>query len=160
MCCCRYSYRGIVGWATAAFLLASLAPPGGLAEEPAGLRFSNRCLMVSPNEGCAVADVNRDGRPDVIAGTHWFAAPDFVPRPLRDIPEVSLGFGDNEFYANNGDHVWDVDGDGWIDVLSGGWTEPELCWYKNPGSKGLEKGSFVGQECTLRFTAADLRRAA
>ena len=140
MCCCRYSYRGIVGWATAAFLLASLAPPGGLAEEPAGLRFSNRCLMVSPNEGCAIADANRDGRPDIIAGTHWFAAPDFVPRPLRDIPEVSLGFGDNEFYANNGDHVWDVDGDGWIDVLSGGWTEPELCWYKNPGSKGLEKG--------------------
>jgi hypothetical protein len=96
--------------------------------------------MVSPNEGCAIADVNRDGRPDIIAGTHWFAAPDFVPRPLRDIPEVSLGFGDNEFYANNGDHVWDVDGDGWIDVLSGGWTEPELCWYKNPGCTGLEKG--------------------
>jgi len=111
------------------------------ADEPAeGLKFSKRCLMVSPNEGCAIADVNRDGKLDIIAGTHWFAAPDFIPRPVRDIPQVSLGFGAKEFYANNGDHVWDVDGDGRPDVISGGWTEPELCWYKNPGKKGLEMG--------------------
>jgi hypothetical protein len=96
--------------------------------------------MLSPNEGCAIADVNRDGKPDIVAGTHWFAAPDFVPRPLRDIPQVSLGFGAKEFYASNGDHVWDVDGDGWPDVISGGWTEPELYWYKNPGKTGLERG--------------------
>lgn len=110
------------------------------ADSPRGLRFSRRCLMVSPNEGCAVADVNRDGKLDIIAGPCWFAAPDFIPRPLRDIPQVSLGFGENEFYANNGDHALDVDGDGWVDVLSGGWTEREFCWYRNPGPKGLEKG--------------------
>jgi hypothetical protein len=96
--------------------------------------------MVNPNEGCAVADVNRDGRLDVIAGTHWFAAPDFIPRPIRDIPQVSLGFGSKGFYANNGDHAHDVDGDGWPDVISGGWTESELYWYENPGKEGLQKG--------------------
>ncbi|MDP2895969.1 MAG: VCBS repeat-containing protein [bacterium] len=105
-----------------------------------GLKFSRRCLMVSPNEGCAIADVNRDGKPDIIAGTSWFAAPDFIPRPVRELQQVSLGFGANEFYANNGDHLCDVDGDGWIDVISGGWTEAELFWYKNPGKDGLEKG--------------------
>ena len=110
------------------------------AGEPAGLKFSRRCLMVSPNEGCAIADVNRDGKPDIIAGTSWFAAPDFIPRPVRELQQVSLGFGANEFYANNGDHLCDVDGDGWIDVISGGWTEAELFWYKNPGKQGLEKG--------------------
>ncbi len=118
------------------FCLASLSS----ASETGGLKFSKRCLMVSPNEGCAVADVNRDGKLDIIAGTHWFAAPDFVPRPVRDIQQVSLGFGANEFYASNGDHVCDVDGDGWIDVFSCGWTEAELYWYKNPGKTGLEKG--------------------
>jgi len=111
-----------------------------LADDAEGVTFSRRCLMVNPNEGCAVADVNRDGKPDVVAGTHWYAAPDFVPRPVRDIPEVSLGFAPNDFYANNGDHLYDVDGDGWIDVVSGGWTESELFWYKNPGEAGLEKG--------------------
>jgi hypothetical protein len=110
------------------------------AGEPGGLKFSRRCLMVSPNEGCAVADVNRDGKPDIVAGTHWYAAPEFIPRPVRDIPQVSLGFGDADFFANNGDHVYDVDGDGWVDVISGGWTESELCWYKNPGKEALEKG--------------------
>jgi len=110
------------------------------AEEPGGLTFSRRCLLVSPNEGCAVADVSRDGKLDIVAGTHWFAAPDFIPRPLRDLPQVSLGFGGPDFYANNGDHLHDVDGDGWIDVISGGWTEAELYWYRNPGKVALEKG--------------------
>jgi len=109
-------------------------------DAPGGLEFSVRCLMVNPNEGCAVADVNRDGKPDVVAGTHWYAAPDFVPRPVRDIAQVSLGFAPNDFFANNGDHVHDVDGDGWPDVISGGWTESELYWYKNPGKDGLQKG--------------------
>ncbi|HID74431.1 MAG TPA: VCBS repeat-containing protein [Planctomycetaceae bacterium] len=119
---------------------AGTAPPVAWASEPGGLRFAKRCLMINPNEGCAVADVNRDGRLDIIAGTHWYAAPEFVPRPVRDIPEVSLGFAPNDFYANNGDHPYDVDGDGWVDVISGGWTESELYWYKNPGKQGLEKG--------------------
>ena len=114
--------------------------PTASAQEPGGLKFSKRCLMVNQNEGCAIADVNRDGKPDVIAGTHWFAAPDFIPRPVRDIPQVSLGFAPDDFYANNGDHVYDVDGDGWVDVISGGWTESELCWYQNPGKEGLEMG--------------------
>lgn len=118
-------------------LCAALAASGS---EQGSLKFSKRCLMVSPNEGCAVADVNRDGKLDIIAGTHWYAAPDFIPRPVRDIPQISLGFGSKGFYANNGDHVWDVDGDGWIDIISGGWTESELYWYKNPGEDALEKG--------------------
>jgi len=135
--CCWY----VVGtWIGMAAVWAGTAPPVAWASEPGGLRFAKRCLMINPNEGCAVADVNRDGRLDIIAGTHWYAAPEFVPRPVRDIPEVSLGFAPNDFYANNGDHPYDVDGDGWVDVISGGWTESELYWYKNPGKQGLEKG--------------------
>lgn len=105
------------------------------AETPKTVTFSKRCLMLSPNEGCAVADVDRDGVLDIIAGSHWFAGPDYVPRPLRDIPQFK-----NDFWDNNGDHVWDVDGDGWIDVIAGGWNASELHWYKNPGKEMLAKG--------------------
>ncbi len=99
------------------------------------VKFSKRCLMVNPNEGSAVGDINGDGRPDIVAGTHWFAAPDFVPRPVRDIPQTMT-----EFYANNGDHLYDVDGDGRLDVISGGWMESEIYWYKNPGNLGDNPG--------------------
>jgi hypothetical protein len=91
--------------------------------------------MLNLNEGCAVADVNRDGVPDIIAGTHWFAGPNYVPRALRDIEEVL-----NEYYSQNGDHPYDVDGDGWVDVISMGWMDPDLCWYRNPGPEKLAKG--------------------
>ena len=156
--------RALISFVIVSFILAYLcSTPITAADEAAGLKFSKRCLMVSPNEGCAIADVDRDGKPDIIAGTHWFAAPDFVPRPIRDIPQVSLGFGDNEFYANNGDHACDVDGDGWVDVISGGWTEAELYWYKNPGKKGLEKGwkwepklLFNGRKDNEAFDLCDL----
>lgn len=105
------------------------------AEGPTAVTFAKRCLMVNPNEGCAVGDVNRDGRPDIVAGTHWFAGPDFVPRPIRDLPQTM-----KEYYPNNGDHLYDVDGDGWLDVISGGWMESEVMWFKNPGKVGLERG--------------------
>ncbi|MHC4462070.1 MAG: FG-GAP repeat domain-containing protein [Planctomycetota bacterium] len=131
-------WRAMAGFAALSLGLAQLC--SAAAGESGGLKFSRRCLMVNPNEGCAVGDVNRDGKADIIAGTHWFAAPDFIPRPIRDIPQISLGFGSKGFYANNADLVYDVDGDGWIDVISGGWTESELYWYKNPGKDGLEKG--------------------
>jgi hypothetical protein len=106
-----------------------------VGESGASLKFSKKCLMINPNEGCAVADVNRDGRLDVVAGTHWFAAPDYIPRPLREIPEFQ-----NDYLQNNGDHTYDVDGDGWVDVISGGWMTSEIFWFKNPGKVALEKG--------------------
>jgi len=105
------------------------------AEDASSLKFSKRCLMLSPNEGSAVADVDKDGCLDIIAGTHWFGGPDYVPRPLRDIAETG-----NVYYSSNGDYPYDVDGDGWIDVISIGWFNPELCWYRNPGKKDLDRG--------------------
>ena len=105
------------------------------SEGPAPVTFSRQLLLISPNEGCDVADVNRDGVLDVVAGPNWFAGPDYTARPLRDIPE----FGD-DYLQNNGDHVYDVDADGWLDVISGGWATSEIYWYKNPGEVGLAKG--------------------
>jgi hypothetical protein len=131
---CRTSF-GLA--ALAAVLGVGLTAP--VNAEPPALKFTKRCLMVDMNEGCAVADVDRDGKPDVIAGEHWYAAPDFIPRPLRVILPVDdlLPYLNGELAQNTGDYPYDVDGDGWVDVISTGWTHKEVRWYKNPGMPRL-----------------------
>lgn len=99
------------------------------------IRFSKTLLAVDTNECCDIADVNRDGQLDVIAGRNWFAGPDFRPRPLRAIGE----FG-KDYSNNNGDHAWDVNGDGWTDVIAGSFKESEVFWFENPGREGLKFG--------------------
>ncbi len=115
-------------------------------QQPEGLRFTRRTLMHDLNEGCAIGDINRDGKPDVVAGTHWYAAPNFVPRPVRDIPVFS-----GDYYSSNGDHLYDVDGDGWLDVISGGWMDPNIYWYKNPGELGLRR-AYKWEQKLLKTT--------
>lgn len=96
------------------------------------LFFSKRCLMMDMNEGCAVADIDKDGKTDVIAGDHWYRAPEFIPYPLRQITNAW-----HDTMASNGDHPYDVDGDGWVDILSNGWKDKTISWYQNPGSDGV-----------------------
>jgi len=85
-----HAMANIVPLASALLSLCSVCTK--VEAKPGGLRFSKRCLMVSPNEGCAVADINRDGKPDIIAGTHWFAAPDFVlARPYGPMESPTTG---------------------------------------------------------------------
>ena len=116
-------------------LLSPLARAQVKEGEP--LRFDIKLLAVDTNEGCDVGDVNKDGVLDVVAGRFWFAGPDYVPRPLRALAE----FG-KDYSASNGDFLHDVDGDGWLDVLSIAFVENKLFWYRNPGKQGLEFGKL------------------
>ncbi|MFM8337858.1 MAG: hypothetical protein ACKODK_20055, partial [Opitutaceae bacterium] len=68
---------------------AAKAPKGaGKKAGPAApaLRIRVQQLHVDNNEGCAVADFNRDGKPDISAGEFWYEGPDFkVKRQLRKL---------------------------------------------------------------------------
>jgi len=99
--------------------------------------FETRLLAIDPNEACAIADFNQDGILDLSAGRNWYAGPDFVARPLREIKE----FG-KDYLENNGEHAFDVNGDGWIDLISGSFFPAEVHWYENPGKEGLALGKL------------------
>ena len=110
--------------------LGASCPTDGMAAEPE-LHFRAQRLVLDNNEGCAVADINRDGHPDGVAGMSWYEGPDFRQHPLREMK----AFG-KDYLENNGDHVMDVDGDGWIDVVAGSFMPREIYWYRNPGAEG------------------------
>ena len=99
------------------------------------LRFTIKRLAIDTNECAAVADYNRDGRPDISAGRNWYPAPDFTPHPVRAIGE----FG-RDYSENNGEHAYDVNGDGWPDIVAGSFMPTPVHWYENPGEEGLRFG--------------------
>ncbi len=138
----KFNLRSFVGVASVATLSVSLLAIG--AETPAGnkpggpgrLKFNVQQLRLDNNEGCAIADYNRDGKLDISAGEFWYAGPDFMAsKPVRKLTP----FG-KDYLSNNGEHPWDVNGDGWPDIISGTFLEGEIAWYENPKAEGLAKG--------------------
>jgi hypothetical protein len=104
------------------------------AGEGGSVRFSRRLLLVAPYENATVADLDRDGRLDIVSGAYWFPAPEFAPRAYRP-NHVS-----KEYMHENSVHALDVDADGWLDVIAGGWNEDGIYFYRNPGRSAQERG--------------------
>jgi hypothetical protein len=115
------------------FFVFFLVPPSIAQIQP--LSFKPQLLCIDNNEACAIADVNQDGQLDVIAGRLWYAAPNFVPRPLR-----AIAVHPPDYAKNNGEHSIDVNKDGWPDLVTSAWGDGRIRWFKNPGKTDLEKG--------------------
>lgn len=126
----------IATWLKFTVALATAALTSGLssfsAETARSLQWTKRNLFVAPFENCTTADLDRNGYVDIVYGPYWFAGPDFVPRAYR------ANFIGSQYHRNNSDHVFDVDGDGWPDIISGYWDTNGIWWYKNPGNQPAE----------------------
>lgn len=111
-----------------------LAPAVGAATPPPPeLRWSKRQLLTSPHENATVADLNRDGHTDIVSGSFIFDGPHFVPRMYRPNHLAT------DYLHENSVHTHDVDGDGWLDIIAGGWKEDGIWWYKNPGDSAAAR---------------------
>src|SRR4051812_23944896 len=95
-----------------AALLVGCAHGGSRAE----VRFERRHLFISEVQNATVGDLDRDGHLDIVYGGYWFAGPGFVPRAFREPIETKA-------LRTNSSHILDVDGDGWPDIITGGWSE-------------------------------------
>lgn len=82
------------------------------------------------SEGVAIADVNKDGKPDILAGAFWFEAPKWtrheITTPKHYEPTTQFS---NSFL----DFSEDVDMDGWTDLIRISLPGEEAVWYHNPG---------------------------
>jgi hypothetical protein len=100
------------------------------AQRPPDVPFSIRMIDSGASETAAVADVNRDGRLDIISGESWYEAPTWTPHAFR-----TLGFA-SQYVDNFSDLPVDVDGDGWVDVVGVSWFARRMAWWRNPGKAG------------------------
>ena len=104
--------------------------PAGHAK---GIQFKKVVLdEVFRSEGVAAADVNRDGKLDVLAGEVWYAAPDWQRHELLPPGQYDGTKGYSQTFAN---FACDVNRDGWTDsVITTMMGEPSR-WYENPKGK-------------------------
>lgn len=98
--------------------------------------FNVRMLALDANEGIAAGDIDGDGSTDLVAGRNWFPAGEWVPRPLRNIDDW------NGYVQSNGDYLFDVNGDGRLDVIAGSFLPTEVHWFENPGDEALRLGKL------------------
>lgn len=111
-------------------------------------------------ESCAIGDYNKDGNPDVSSGRRWYEGP-FAPGMAikehifrgghddlpRDGAAAEINTGVSDDWA---DGTWDLDGDGWGDIINiancdvkesdnpnpkpAPQPKATAFWYKNPGA--------------------------
>ena len=105
--------------------VAAARPLG--APRPPDIAFRTQMLDGGANETAAVADINRDGRLDIVSGENWYEAPSWTKHPFRE-----LGFSGN-YIDNFSDLPVDVDGDGYLDIASVTWFAKKVSWFRNPG---------------------------
>ncbi len=126
----------LTGWQLVAVAVLGAALTAQAADTPVSqIKWEKVRLVDNLNEGIDIADVNHDGKVDIISGPQWYEAPNWTPHPVRDVPAAG-----SEFFQNNGDHAIDLNGDGYPDVISASWFSDKTYWYESPGKAGLAEG--------------------
>jgi hypothetical protein len=86
------------------------------------------------SEGATFADINRDGKMDVVSGPYWYEGPDFKTR--HEIYPAAVYEGEHGYSENFFAFAHDFNGDGWVDILVLGFPGVDASWYENPGTSG------------------------
>jgi hypothetical protein len=130
------------------FTLALLfsAAAAWTVSRPPEIPFEKHTLDLATNESCAFADVNGDGKLDIVSGENWFEAPTWTKHHFRDIDFV------NNYIDDFSDLPLDVNGDGAVDIITASWFSKKIAWWQNPGKRGGPwKENAIESCCSVEF---------
>ncbi|MGZ4965091.1 MAG: FG-GAP repeat domain-containing protein, partial [Limisphaerales bacterium] len=105
------------------------------------------------SEGANIGDFNHDGKMDIVSGPFWYEGPDFkvrhefapatetfqVPQPdgtKKTYRGFEGGLGTKNSYSHNFfAYTYDINHDGWTDIVILGFPGEESWWFENPKGK-------------------------
>jgi len=89
-----------------------------------------RCIDLDNQcEACAVFDVDNNGVLDIVCGEFWYEGPDFTKK--HKICDITYEHG---YVWDFSDYPMDVNGDGYMDIITASWWGGGLYWRQNPGA--------------------------
>jgi hypothetical protein len=111
-----------------------------IAQKPTSpIKFRMERIASEAFESLGVFDINNDGKLDILSGSYWYEAPSFQNRHyIGPIQRV------DDYYDDFATIPVDVDKDGYMDFITGGWFGKCLKWKRNPAGKdGLWKETTI-----------------
>jgi len=104
-----------------------LTQPAQAAEPKLGEGFKLHIINgQSRFEAAGIADINCDGKLDIFSGGSWYEAPSWKKHFVREVKF------EGDYYYDFANIPIDVDGDGWVDIVSAAWHNKMVFWVRNP----------------------------
>jgi hypothetical protein len=108
-----------------------LAPGAGADAEAVKITWKKTQVdKAFRSEGVAIADVNKDGKMDILAGEVWYEAPDWKMHEIRKPGDY--GDGAHSYSHSFACFADDFNHDGWPDLLVIDFPGAPCHWYENP----------------------------
>jgi len=122
-------------WATIGLSMMGLLVPAARAGDQESPLAWKKTVIEGRfrSEGAAAADVNKDGKTDILVADFWYEAPNWTRHEIRKPGE----YGDGLRSYSDCMACWadDVNGDGWVDQIVVGFPGAASFWYENPKGK-------------------------
>lgn len=113
-------------------LACSLVTAPCLAEDLVFRRHLIKDASESEFLAAAVYDVNRNGILDIVCGAFWYEGPSWKRHFLREVEVLGSRRPRPDGYAHQ---ALDVNGNGWLDIVTANWRSGTLKWIEHPGER-------------------------